>query len=144
MILAACRYLEDGERVDFALESHEKTALDLAPLPAEGNRRLIRAVLRIDHVPAETLAFIQHRSMGNPLFTEQLSAFLLDNGNIDAAGRLSGDLENISTLASAISSAAVSTACRSGCGSAWATPACWGWSLNVRVLARMLGAFHRR
>jgi len=140
MILAACRYLEDGERVDFALESHEKTALDLAPLPAEGNRRLIRAVLRIDHVPAETLAFIQHRSMGNPLFTEQLSAFLLDNGNIDAAGRLSGDLENISTfgISDIISSRLdrLSERVRECVGNA----SVLGLEFNVRVLARMLGA----
>jgi tetratricopeptide (TPR) repeat protein/class 3 adenylate cyclase len=98
LVFSACRYLDSGEQVDFELPTEARTHITLTPLQEEGNRELIRSILRIEQVPAATLKLIQQRSMGNPLFTEQLCAYMLENGNIDAAGKLQGDLDDISTF----------------------------------------------
>ncbi len=97
-IVLSCRYLSQGEKLDLRLKTHRTYDIELGQMPDDGCTELIQSVLRIQDVPRETIRLIRDRSMGNPLFTEQLAAFLQENGNLDYQGNLKGTIEYISTF----------------------------------------------
>jgi tetratricopeptide (TPR) repeat protein/class 3 adenylate cyclase len=98
IIISPCRYVEDGKKVDLRLANHRKYDLELSSLSEAGSNELIKTILRLPDVPDETLDLIKDRSMGNPLFIEQLTAYLMENGNIDAKGYIKGEIGYLSSF----------------------------------------------
>ncbi len=97
-LVFSSRYLNRMEALDLDLSAQHTLSIELGQMPDEGCTELIQSVLRIQDVPRETIRLIRDHSMGNPLFTEQLAAFLQENGNLDYQGNLKGTVEYISTF----------------------------------------------
>ncbi len=98
IIISACRYLDDGNKAEIGLPKHQRFDLELDSLSDEGSRELIKHILRLNEVPDPTLDLIYGRSMGNPLFIEQLSSYLLETGSIDAKGGIVKELDYLSSF----------------------------------------------
>ncbi len=97
-LVLSSRYLTMTGPIELGLPEQRTVSIELGQMPDEGCTELIRSVLRIQDVPRETIRLIRDHSMGNPLFTEQLAAFLQENGNLDYQGNLKGTVEYISTF----------------------------------------------
>lgn len=98
LLLTACRFLEEGKQVDFELTGFTRLNIHLQPLAAAINSELICSLLLLPGVPEATLHLIQEQASGNPLFTEQLCTFLLENDNLTPGGELQGDLEQVTNF----------------------------------------------
>ena len=97
-LICSCRPLEDGADLDLLLPGHQACHLQLGNLDASGCAALIGSILRLDAVPASTLELIAARSMGNPLFVEQLTAYLQENGSLNAKGAITAELGYLSSF----------------------------------------------
>jgi len=98
IIVSPCRYLESGAKADLELPKHQRTDLELNNLSDEGSVELIKTILRLEHVPKDTLILITTRAMGNPLFLEQLTSFLMESGSINDKGTITGEVGYLSSF----------------------------------------------
>ena len=98
VIIAACRYLEDGNKVDLEIPNWEARHLDLNRLSEDAAARLIRHLLKVEALPPETQDWIVKKADGNPLFIEQVVAYLRENGCFDQDYRLKGNLDYLSSF----------------------------------------------
>jgi class 3 adenylate cyclase/tetratricopeptide (TPR) repeat protein len=98
VIIAPCRYLESGNKVDLELTNHKREDIDLNSLSDEGSAELIKTILRLEQVPEDTLSLITSRAMGNPFFLEQLSSFLMESGSINDKGVVTGEVSYLSSF----------------------------------------------
>ncbi|MFA6647652.1 MAG: tetratricopeptide repeat protein [Candidatus Izemoplasmatales bacterium] len=98
IFISPCRYLEDGSKAELHLIKHRRIDLDLDYLSEESSSILISSILRLRKVPPKTQELIYGRSMGNPLFLEQLSSYLLDTSSINDKGKLVKELGDINTF----------------------------------------------
>ncbi len=98
LIVCPCRQLEDGSDLDWELAGHEKQRLELDKLGDSACHAIIGSILRLESVPTATLDLITARSMGNPLFVEQLTAFLQENGNLDDKGAIVPEVGHIASF----------------------------------------------
>lgn len=94
-IIMASRYKDTGETVKLTLESYKQYELNLEALSLTEGEILITSILRLQKTPPQTVSFINQKSMGNPMFIEQLTSYLMEQGNIDALGNIKGDIEYI-------------------------------------------------
>lgn len=109
LIIAACRYLDNGEKPDLELVKHQSVSLDLNKLSIEGSRQLIQSlinppssselpVLAVNAIPEATFSLINSRAMGNPFYIEQLVSYLQENGKLDTSGEIIGDVGEIGSF----------------------------------------------
>lgn len=98
IIVTSCRYLENGEKVDLNLIGHKRYDLELSSLSDNGSIELAKTSLRIDHIPDETLELIITRAMGNPLFIEQLTTYLMESSIINDKGIIIGEIGYLSSF----------------------------------------------
>jgi predicted ATPase/class 3 adenylate cyclase len=98
IIVTPCRYLESGAKADLELSKHKREDIELNNLSDEGSVELIKTILRLEHVPEDTLSLITNRAMGNPLFIEQLTSYLMENGSINDKGIITGDVGYLSSF----------------------------------------------
>ncbi len=96
MLVVSYRYMLQDEKLDIEIDESNSLEMELLNISDESCGDLIESVLRINHVPAATIRFIKDRAMGNPLFTEQFTAFLQESGSLDYQGNLNGKVEHIS------------------------------------------------
>lgn len=80
IIICPCRYSDDGSRIELNLSRHRRFDLELSSLDEDGCNALIGNIMRTEKIPAETMELVFNRSMGNPLFIEQLSSYLMETG----------------------------------------------------------------
>jgi len=98
IIISPCRYLDDGSKVELGLCKHQRYDLELGSLDETGSSELIKSIMRLSKVPDATLDLIFNRSMGNPLFIEQLSSYLLETGSVNDKGEIVKELGYLSTF----------------------------------------------
>ena len=98
IIVCPCRFQSDGSKVELALPKHRRHDLDLDSLDADGSHALTKSIMRLSEVPEETSELIFTRSMGNPLFIEQLASYLLETGSVNDKGEVVKELGYISTF----------------------------------------------
>jgi len=98
VIIAACRYLDDGNKVDLEIPNWEARHLELNRLSEEAAARLIRHLLKVEALPPETQDWIVKKADGNPLFIEQVVAYLKENDCFDQDYRLKGNLDYLSSF----------------------------------------------
>ncbi|MDD3562294.1 MAG: tetratricopeptide repeat protein [Candidatus Cloacimonetes bacterium] len=98
IIVCPCRFQSDGSKVELGLPKHRRFDLDLDSLDADGSRALTKSIMRLAEVPEETCELIFARSMGNPLFIEQLVSYLLETGSLNDKGVIVKELGHISTF----------------------------------------------
>jgi class 3 adenylate cyclase/Flp pilus assembly protein TadD len=98
LIICPCRYLESGSRVDLGLAKHARHDLELDSISAQCCGELCKSITRLATVPDATLELIYSRSMGNPLFIEQLASYLLETGSLDHKGEIVKELGYLSTF----------------------------------------------
>ncbi len=98
IIISSCRYLENGEKVELGLMRHKRIDLELNSLSDLGSYELIRSILRLAYIPDATLRLITNRAMGNPLFIEQLTSLLMESGNINDKGVITGEVAYLSSF----------------------------------------------
>jgi len=98
IIVTPCRYMESGAKADIELSKHKREDIELNNLSDEGSIELIKTILRLEHVPEETLTLITSRAMGNPLFLEQLTSFLMESGSINDKGVITGEVGYLSSF----------------------------------------------
>ncbi len=98
VIVSPCRYLDNGAKVDLGLARHLRIDMELGILGEADCFELICSTLGLDSIPIETANLITARSMGNPLFVEQLSFYLQENGLIDNSGALTGEIGHLSSF----------------------------------------------
>ncbi len=98
IIVSSCRYLENGEKVELKLCKHKRFDLDLNSLSDLGSYELIKSILRLEYIPEETLSLITNRSMGNPLFIEQLTSYLMESNSINNKGVITGEIDYLSSF----------------------------------------------
>lgn len=97
-IIAACRYHDDGTPVDLEIPNWKATHVDLKPLISESATSMIKHIMKTDSLPQESLAWIISKADGNPLFLEQVVAYLKENDCFDAEHHLIGNLEYLSSF----------------------------------------------
>ncbi|MCB5265020.1 MAG: tetratricopeptide repeat protein [Candidatus Cloacimonetes bacterium] len=98
IIVCPCRYQNDGSKVELCLPRHQRHDLDLDSLDADGSHALTKGIMRLSEVPEATNELIFARSMGNPLFIEQLAFYLLETGSVNDKGEIVKELGHISTF----------------------------------------------
>lgn len=98
IIISSCRYLESGEKVELELARHKRFDLDLNSLSDLGSYELIKSILRLEYIPEDTLSLITNRSMGNPLFIEQLTSYLMESNSINDKGVITGEIDYLSSF----------------------------------------------
>ncbi len=98
IIIAPCRYMDDGSRVELGLSHHNRHDLELGCIDAAGCNELCQSIMRLTCVPQATLDLIFGRSMGNPLFIEQLASYLLETGSLNDKGEIVKELGYLSTF----------------------------------------------
>jgi predicted ATPase/class 3 adenylate cyclase len=98
VIIATCRYLDSGEIPNLELVKHRRIVLDLNTLNKIGSRQLIQSILRVNSIPDSLFSLINNNAMGNPLFIEQLIAYMLENGKLNKKGEIVGDVGYISSF----------------------------------------------
>jgi len=98
VILAACRYREDGTVVDLEIPHWEARHLDLNRLSEAAAATLINHLLTVDSLPPETRDWIVKKADGNPLFIEQVVAYLNENDCFDSEHKLKGNLDYLSSF----------------------------------------------
>jgi class 3 adenylate cyclase/Tfp pilus assembly protein PilF len=98
IIITSCRYLESGEKVDLELSKHHRFDLDLNSLSDKGSYELIKSIVRLQYIPEDTLRLITIRAMGNPLFIEQLTSYLMESNSINDHGVISGEVDYLSSF----------------------------------------------
>ncbi len=140
VIVSPCRYLNNGEKVDLATKGFKRIDIELASLNYADSVELIKTMLRMADIPADTRQLIYSRSMGNPLFIEQLASYLMESGDIDDQGRLTGEVEYLGSFG--ISDIINSRIDRLGekVQECMFNASVLGIEFNVRVLTEMLNA----
>lgn len=98
IIISPCRYLENGNKPELMLSKHTRVDLELASLSLSGSSELIKSIMRLNKLPNATNELIQSRSMGNPLFIEQLSSYLLETSSVNDKGEIIKELGYLSTF----------------------------------------------
>ncbi|HNQ43599.1 MAG TPA: AAA family ATPase, partial [Candidatus Cloacimonadota bacterium] len=98
IIVSPCRYLEDGNKTDLQLGKHRRYDLELDSLSDSGSSALITSIMRLTHLPQDTLELIIDRSMGNPLFIEQLTSYLMETGSLSDKGEIIKELGYLSSF----------------------------------------------
>jgi tetratricopeptide (TPR) repeat protein len=98
IIISSCRYLDNGAKVELGLSKHKRFDLELNSLSDLGSYELIKSILRLPYIPEETLGLITNRSMGNPLFIEQLTSYLMESGSINDKGVITGEMDYLSSF----------------------------------------------
>jgi predicted ATPase len=98
IIISSCRYLEDGGKVQLELTKHKRIDIDLEFLGISSCKEMMNIILRLRNTPEETAELIFDRSMGNPLFIEQLSSYLLETGSINDKGEIIKELGYLSSF----------------------------------------------
>lgn len=88
LIVSACRYLDDGNRVDLELPKHSRIDIELGNLDRAACDYHIRSIFGLPSIPVSTLKLIYEKSMGNPLFVEQLCSYLHENDILDEQGNI--------------------------------------------------------
>jgi tetratricopeptide (TPR) repeat protein/class 3 adenylate cyclase len=137
-IIAACRYRDDGENVNLGLTGHRRFDLDLNTLSENGGGELIRFLLRVKTIPADTLRFILDKSMGNPLFIEQLTTYLMERGCLDEAANIVGEVGYISTFSIADIIGSRIDRLAENVRECLYNASVLGMEFNIRVLSQML------
>ena len=97
-IVTPCRYLDNGEKVDLAIAGYKRIDIELNSLSYTGSKELIRNILRLEDVPETTQQLIYSRSMGNPLFIEQLTSYLMESGCVNKKGKVTGEVGYLSSF----------------------------------------------
>ena len=84
IIIAACRYHDDGSQVDFGLENIPAERIQLRKISKNAARYMVALLADkkrgVRPVPDETVDFIYQRSDGNPFFIEQITLYLQEHG----------------------------------------------------------------
>ncbi|HNT52680.1 MAG TPA: tetratricopeptide repeat protein, partial [Candidatus Syntrophosphaera sp.] len=138
LILATCRYGEDGSAPELALPGHTKYDLALGNLGAAGCAELIASILRLPGVPDATAELIGSRAMGNPLFVEQLTAYLQESGSLNDKGALTAEVGYLSSFGISDIVGARIDRLADNVRESVTSASVLGAEFNVRVLARML------
>lgn len=96
-ILSTCRYLTNGERVDFGIEAASRHDVDLDSLDYLQTKALTKSILAVQDLPEPTQELIYSKSMGNPLFIEQFTRYLQESSYLNERGILSADIGYLSS-----------------------------------------------
>jgi tetratricopeptide (TPR) repeat protein/class 3 adenylate cyclase len=97
-VFAACRYLDDGSAVDLEIPNWESKHVDLVLLTPETAAVMIKQILGVESIPEDSLDWIVRKADGNPLFLEQVVAYLKENNCFDAEHKLVGNLNYLSSF----------------------------------------------
>ncbi len=96
--VSPCRYLENGDKVDLELLGHRRYDLELGPLSYSGSLELIKSILYLEDIPPASMQLIFARSMGNPLFIEQLTSYMMESGCLCENGIITGEIGYLSSF----------------------------------------------
>jgi tetratricopeptide (TPR) repeat protein/class 3 adenylate cyclase len=97
-VFAACRYLDDGSAVDLEIPNWESKYVHLNLLTPESAAVMIKQILGVESIPEDSLDWIVRKADGNPLFLEQVVAYLKENSCFDAEHKLVGNLDYLSSF----------------------------------------------
>ncbi len=97
-VFAACRYQDDGSVVDLEIPNWESKHVDLEVLTPETAELIVRQILGVERIPQNSLDWIIRKADGNPLFLEQVVAYLQENNCFDKEHKLVGNLDYLSSF----------------------------------------------
>lgn len=140
IFVSPCRYLEDGSKADLKLPKHLRKDIELESLSDASCQELIKGIMRLSDIPKATLGLIYGRSMGNPMFIEQLCSYLLETGSVNARGEAIKELDYLSSFS--ISDIVSSRIDRltDNVKDCLYSASILGMTFNIRVLSRMLNS----
>jgi len=138
LIVAACRYGQDGSIPDLALSGHQKLELELGNLGEAASAELIASILRLARVPEATAELITARAMGNPLFVEQLTTYLQATGSLNDKGEVTAELGYLSSFGISDIVGARIDRLADDVRESVTSASVLGAEFNIDVLARML------
>lgn len=98
IVFASCRYLDGGNAVDLEIPNWESKHVDLALLTPDSAAVMIKQILGVERIPEDSLDWIVRKADGNPLFLEQVVAYLKENNCYDAEHKLVGNLDYLSSF----------------------------------------------
>lgn len=98
LILASNRSLGNGTRPGLKIAAYFSHNLKLRPLSKSSSRQLMRSFLGIPRLTGESFALLHGCTGGNPFYIEQYASWLLENGRVDARGRISLTPESSASL----------------------------------------------
>ncbi len=98
IVVSPCRYNSDGSMVEFKLAKHERIDIELDIMRDDENVELVSNLLSVERVPFRTLKLVREKSMGNPLFIEQITTYLRENGIVDVHGKIVSEIGYFSTF----------------------------------------------
>lgn len=73
--------------------------VSLAPFAVQSTHDLLRAMLRVEHVPAPLAALLHERTGGNPFFLEEMCQALQEDGTLGVVGdavQIAGSIDSLS------------------------------------------------
>lgn len=85
LIMSECRYKDDGERIDYKLDSIKNKTfhIDLKYFDKKTTRSFILDFFKIRSISITTLDYVYNYTSGNPFFLEQILAFIKENNILD-------------------------------------------------------------
>ena len=98
VVIAACRYMKDGSVVNLSIPNWEARHLELKRLDEAAAATLITYLLKLKTLPPETRDWIVKKADGNPLFIEQVVAYLKENDCFDPEYQLKGELDRLNAF----------------------------------------------
>lgn len=98
IIFAACRYTEEGSALDLEIPNWVSKQVDLSLLSPDTAGLMTTQILGVDNIPPESLDWIVNKADGNPLFLEQVLAYLRENSCFDSDHHLLGNLDYLSSF----------------------------------------------
>lgn len=90
MVIATCRYRDDGSPVSFGLKRIREHRIACDVLPEAASRVLVENLLvpNTDALPENTFDFVYRKTEGNPFFIEQMCRYFLENNLLDTGRNL--------------------------------------------------------
>jgi predicted ATPase/class 3 adenylate cyclase len=79
----------------FGADAETSVALTLSPLTAEETASLVTGLLGDATIPHATMALLQERAGGNPLYAEEMARVMQDRGLVGAGGESTHDLDQL-------------------------------------------------
>jgi class 3 adenylate cyclase/tetratricopeptide (TPR) repeat protein len=98
LILATCRYLSDGNKLDLKLKNMLRTDLVLGGISKQHEKELLQHIMGLSQEDDEIIYKLLQKTGGNPLYLEQMAYSLLESGAMDLYHKLEQRISRFSTF----------------------------------------------